>query len=153
MKPKPRIVSRFDKKLYLLISNLAGIAWIKIIIYSTIDILKFVQSLYGISDIFMGLSILAISNSAADLFVITSLSAQGHEVMAITGVITGQMFNFLIGFGTNCFLQWKRKGSDLFILFDLDELLHNRNQQKLLSIISSSLLVLVFIFIKMNFIK
>jgi Ca2+/Na+ antiporter len=49
----------------------------------------------------MGMTILGISNSFVDLFVDRAMAVQGYEILALTGIFAGQMFNFLIGFGVS----------------------------------------------------
>lgn len=47
----------------------------------------------------MALTILGIGNSSTDFFVDSQLAREGLESMAISGLVGGQMFNFLVGVG------------------------------------------------------
>ena len=91
-KPRPRW-------LYLTLSIAASVVWLDFLCNIMVDMLTFIQILTGLSDLFMGLTILGIGNSMVDLFVDCELSTQGLEILALSGLIGGQMFNFLIGFG------------------------------------------------------
>lgn len=71
----------------------------------------------GTSDIFMGMTMLAASNTIIDMFVNGSLAQQGYEIMAISGLFGGQMFNFLFGFSLGCLRKFF--GSGKFKTFNL----------------------------------
>lgn len=47
----------------------------------------------------MGMTIIGIGNSSVDLLVTVQLSHDGNEIMALSGIMGGQLFNLLIGFG------------------------------------------------------
>ena len=51
--------------------------------------------------VLLSATLIAIGNSLQDYFANSSMSALGYGVMAVTGTIAGQLFNFLIGFGLN----------------------------------------------------
>lgn len=63
--------------------------------------MQFVSRVFGINQVLLGATVLAVGNTLADFFANSSLSALGYGVMACTGSIAGQLFNFLIGFGAN----------------------------------------------------
>jgi Ca2+/Na+ antiporter len=51
----------------------------------------------------------------------TSLAAQGFQIMAIAGVFSGQMFNFMVGFSLSSFLRaFRSKKKQTFQLFEWD---------------------------------
>jgi Ca2+/Na+ antiporter len=53
-----------------------------------------------------------------DYFANASMSRLGYGVMAVTGTVAGQLFNFLIGFGLNMVRGcWHNGGSVRFPLF------------------------------------
>lgn len=62
-----------------------------------IDVLNFARIQFGIGAFFLAITILGVANSVVDLFVDKSLAAAGFTTMAVTGVFSGQLFNFLIG--------------------------------------------------------
>lgn len=55
----------------------------------------------NINQVLLGATVLAVGNTLADFFANSSLAALGYGVMACTGSLAGQLFNFLIGFGCN----------------------------------------------------
>ena len=70
-----------------------------------VDILNFARIQFGISSFFLALTILGVANSIVDLFVDRSLAVAGLTTMAVTGVFSGQLFNFLIGMSITGLLQ------------------------------------------------
>ena len=101
----------------MVVSIITGILWLEFLVDFLIDMVVFVQIMTGRSELFMGMTVLAISNSTIDMFVGGSLASQGYEIMAIIGVFAGQMFNFLFGFGLACFIKFF--GSSKFKTFNL----------------------------------
>lgn len=54
----------------------------------------------------MGLEIaLQVENFQSDMLVLSSLAGQGYQLMAVTGIFSGQLFNFLVGFSLSCFVK------------------------------------------------
>ena len=62
---------------------------------------QFVSRVLNINQVLLGATVLAVGNTLADFFANSSLAAMGYGVMACTGSLAGQLFNFLIGFGCN----------------------------------------------------
>lgn len=91
----------------------AGVEWLEFIVTLMIDILNFIQFLTDFSDLVMGMTILGISNSFVDLFIDRAMAIQGFEILALTGIFAGQMFNFLFGFGLSAILKHFRSGGNL----------------------------------------
>lgn len=65
-----------------------------------IDFLNFIEILTQIDETYLGMTFLAYGNSASDYFANPVLAKNGFGVMAMTGCFSGQLFNFLLGFGT-----------------------------------------------------
>jgi len=93
------------KMFFLLVSIVASIAWINLIIGMVIDVIQLLQTLTGLPTLVLGMTIMAIGNSCPDAAVDPALSAQGYTTMAITGVYSGQMFNFLVGTSISCIFK------------------------------------------------
>jgi Ca2+/Na+ antiporter len=132
------------------LSILAGIEWLEFIVTLMIDILNFIQFLTGFSDLIMGMTILGISNSCVDLFINKALAAQGYEILAVTGVFAGQMFNFLAGFGISSLLKFFRSSAQTplsFNLYSLSTIYTQRDDMLMFNILVAALIVLVFLFI------
>lgn len=87
------------------------------IINFILDLMKYLQIVLGATDIFMGMTMLAASNTFVDMFVNGALASQGYEIMAISGLFGGQMFNFLFGFSLGCLRKFF--GSSTFKTFNL----------------------------------
>lgn len=101
----------------MVLSVLMGTVWLEVIINSLIDMVNFVRVITDSTEIYMGMTILAIANTFVDLFVNGSLAAQGYEIMALTGLFAGQMFNFLIGFSFGSLIKFFGKAK--FKMFNL----------------------------------
>lgn len=120
----------------------------------TLDILNFLQALTGFSDVFMGMTILGISNSCVDLFINMALSDQGYEIMAVTGLFAGQMFNFLTSLGVSFVLKYfTAKKASNFILFTLDGIKTDREQLMTFVIVSAALVILVSLYVRLPLLK
>lgn len=97
---------------FLLFSVAGSLAWINLIIGLIIDVLELLQTISGLPALVLGMTIMAVGNSCTgiyvndpDMTVDPTLAAEGHELMAITGIFAGQMFNFLLGFSISCFMK------------------------------------------------
>lgn len=66
-----------------------------------VDGIAFTSRVFGVNQVLLGATVLAVGNTLADFFANSSLASMGFGVMACTGSIAGQLFNFLIGFGAN----------------------------------------------------
>ena len=87
------------------------------IINFILDLMRYLQLILNATDIFMGMTMLAASNTFVDMFVNGALASQGYEIMAISGLFGGQMFNFLFGFSLSCLRKFF--GPSLFKTFNL----------------------------------
>lgn len=72
----------------------------------------------NINQVLLGATVLAVGNTLADYFANSSLAAMGYGVMACTGSLAGQLFNFLIGFGCNTLKITVKKVNVDFKLFN-----------------------------------
>lgn len=132
----------------MIITIAAGVEWLEFIVTLMIDILNFVQFLTGFSDLVMGMTILGISNSFVDLFIDRAMAIQGFEILALTGIFAGQMFNFLFGFGLGSLMKFFRSGGDLkFHLFKLSTIFVVKDDMLTFGILISCLVTLFFLLI------
>ena len=147
-KPRPRW-------LYLTLSIATSVVWLDFLCNIMVDMLTFIQILTGLSDLFMGLTILGIGNSTVDLFVDCELSKQGLEILALSGLIGGQMFNFLIGFGFASLKNYIFGNEDQknFNLFDLTTIISDSNNLALFIVLASSKFILVLLIFTFYFNK
>ena len=79
---------------------------IEFMVHSIIDIVEFVRVSTQRSELFMGMTVMASTDTFFDMCITASLAAGGYEVMAVTGLFAGQMFNFLVGFGISCVIKY-----------------------------------------------
>jgi Ca2+/Na+ antiporter len=135
-KPKPR-------KLFLMLTIVACLIILDCVLNLTLDVLAAFKLLLGVSEIFLGMSILGIGNSIVDLFVNRNLAKQGYHTLAVSGLFSGQMFNFLVGFGlSTLFLQFKGDGK--FNLFTSTQY-KPKQIMMILFMVGMNILSLVFI--------
>ena len=76
-----------------------SIFWIWAISTTLIDILQFLGVIFDLPMSFLGLTLLAIGNSAPDASLDVNLARKGFGEMALAGTISGPLFNLLIGLG------------------------------------------------------
>ncbi len=62
-----------------------------------VNLLDTIGVIFGISDKFLGMTILAFGNSAPDLTLNCALARAGYGEMGIAGSIAGPLFNLLVG--------------------------------------------------------
>lgn len=78
----------------------------------------------------------------------TSLSAQGYQLMAVAGIFSGQMFNFMVGFGLSALLKSVRSRGESFRLFDWQR--KSQAPNYMLAVAFAALLLnLAYVFVKM----
>lgn len=68
----------------------------------------------------MGLTVFAWISSIGDYFSITSFTKRGYISTATAGIFSGQLLDFLIGFGLSCLVR-ATKGEYYFDIFVLGE--------------------------------
>ena len=130
----------------MVVSIAIGIIWLELLVDLLIDMVVFIQIMTQRSELFMGMTILAISNSTIDMFVGGSLAAQGYEIMAIMGVFAGQMFNFLFGFGLVCFIKFFGPSKyKTFNLYSLKTWNKDKEGRMTFSILIWLLVIIVFL--------
>ena len=96
-----------------------SIIWIWSISNILIDSLKFIGILFNIPFAFLGLSLLALGNSAPDIGINCSLAKNGYGEMAIAGSIAGPLFNLLLGLGLSLLIKTIKKGTISIDLFSI----------------------------------
>jgi Ca2+/Na+ antiporter len=141
---------------FLVLSIATGVEWLEFIVVLMIDMLNFLQALTGFSDLLMGMTILGISNSFVDLFIDRALALQGYEILAVTGIFAGQMFNFLVGFGTSAVIKnFKGAVGNKFHLYSWKEIFtdHNKDQMLTFGILVSCFICLLSLLIRLPITK
>lgn len=92
--PKPKLF-------FVLLTIALGLFWMKQVVSLLIEALELIKLLTGWGSLVVGLTIMAIGNSCSDFTVDVALAKQGLQVMAVTGIFAGQLFNFLLGFSVS----------------------------------------------------
>lgn len=77
-----------------------------------INLMEMMQILTGINSVFLGLTVFAWANcfggtifTHLDYLSITRFAALGNPRTAVAGIFSGQLFNFLLGFGISLFMK------------------------------------------------
>lgn len=135
-KPTPR-------SLFLAITTITGLFWLDFIVGIICDMINYVQLWTDASDLYLGMILLGISNSCVDMFVDYTLARKGFEVMAITGIFSGQMFNLLVGFGLSCLVRGIKDSSLKFHIFDWSTLFKDKAGCMVFLIITACATILV----------
>ena len=76
-----------------------SLIWIWFIANILISLLMTISTLMNINESFLGMTILTYGNSISDLMLNLSLVKLGYGEMALSGSISGPLFNLLIGLG------------------------------------------------------
>lgn len=95
------------------------ILWINTPASQVIHIVYFVSDHLQVNKILFGGSVIAIGNSLSDFFTNGALAKMGFGLMAVTGTVGGQLFNFLVGFGLNILIGCIRNGKVEFDIFGI----------------------------------
>jgi Ca2+/Na+ antiporter len=75
------------------------VTWITLVVGVLINLMELIQLLTNINSVFLGLTILAGAASIGDYMSITAFAKKGYACTAVSGIFSGQLLNFLIGFG------------------------------------------------------
>ncbi|XP_077998095.1 mitochondrial sodium/calcium exchanger protein-like [Glandiceps talaboti] len=94
---------------------LMGIVWIYTIANEIVNLLEALGIMFNLSEELLGLLLLALGNSIADLVTDTANARAGHPVMSIGACFGGPLFNMLLGFGLSSTIGCLAAGTDLTI--------------------------------------
>jgi len=84
---------------YNLYSFVVVVTWITLVVGVLINLMELLQLLTNINSVFLGLTVFAGAGSIGDYISITTFAKRGFSSTAVSGVFSGQLLNFLIGFG------------------------------------------------------
>lgn len=87
-----------------------AVAWIYVLANEVLSLLKTVGIVIGLSDAFLGMTVLAWGNSIGDYISNLSVARQGYPRMAISACYGGPLLNLLLGFGIPYTLKLARTG-------------------------------------------
>lgn len=100
-----------DMKIFAIYSFLVTIGWITLFCSILINLIELIQLLTKINSIFLGLTVLAWANCLGDYLSITKFAKLGIAHTAVAGIFSGQLFNFLMGFGVSLTMQSLANGT------------------------------------------
>ena len=104
--------------LFCFLNFAISVVWIWASSNLLVDILNFIGITFNIPRPFLGLTLLAIGNSAPDTSLNCSLAKNGYGEMAVAGTFAGPLFNLLIGLGVSLLQQTIRLGKVEINFFD-----------------------------------
>lgn len=90
---------------YTIYAFILTIAWLTLVVGVLINLLELVQLLTNINPVFLGLTALAWANCIGDYMSVNAFAKRGRAATAVSGIFSGQLFNFLIGFGASLIVQ------------------------------------------------
>lgn len=77
------------------------ILWLQAPADQVVESLVFAAEHFQWNMVLLAVTVLSIGNSLSDYYTDTSLAAAGYGVMAVTGAIAAQFFNFSVGWSLN----------------------------------------------------
>lgn len=86
------------------VSFIMSIIWIWATSNLIVDLLEFLGTIFNLPSSFLGLTFLAIGNSASDASLNIALARSGFSEMALNGSISGPLFNLVFGLGISLIL-------------------------------------------------
>uniref|UniRef100_A0A131YNK2 K+ dependent na+ca2+ antiporter n=1 Tax=Rhipicephalus appendiculatus TaxID=34631 RepID=A0A131YNK2_RHIAP len=89
---------------------LVAVAWIYLLANEVLSLLKTFGIVIGLSDAFLGMTVLAWGNSIGDYISNLSVARQGYPRMAISACYGGPLLNLLLGFGIPYTLKLAQSG-------------------------------------------
>lgn len=87
-----------------------SVAWIYLLANEVLSLLKTFGIVIGLSDAFLGMTVLAWGNSIGDYISNLSVARQGYPRMAISACYGGPLLNLLLGFGIPYTLKLAQSG-------------------------------------------
>jgi len=95
------------------------VTWITLIVNVLINVMELLQLLTNINPVFLGLTVFAGAGSIGDYLSIVAFAKRGLSSTAVSGVFSGQLLNFLIGFGMAKIITSISNGEVDFNIFDI----------------------------------
>ena len=104
---------------FLPLSLVMCILWLNAPADQVVENLTFVAEHFQWNMVLLACTVLAMGNSLSDYYTDAGMAAIGYGVMAVTGAVSAQFFNFTVGWGLGLFRQILTKGDVEFDLFGL----------------------------------
>jgi Ca2+/Na+ antiporter len=131
----------------LLITVVGSLIWLELLIHLVTSFITLIGLVFGLPDIFLGATILALGISTPDTIVNISLAIQNYQMMALSAIFSGQMMNFLVGFGLSCIMRTISRPEASLSLWS------NKSKKQtwtLITVLSGSLLNLLFLLLRLK---
>ena len=90
-----------------------------LIVNVLINVMELIQMLTNINPVFLGLTVFAGAGSIGDYFSIVAFAKRGFSSTSVSAVFSGQLLNFLIGFGMAKIITSISNGEVDFNIFDI----------------------------------
>ncbi|XP_077861504.1 mitochondrial sodium/calcium exchanger protein-like [Saccoglossus kowalevskii] len=103
------------QEVFAYIGFFVGVIWIYVIANELINILMTIGIIFSLSDDVIGILLLTVGNSIADLFTNIANAKTGRPVMSISACVGGPLLNLMLGFGISCTIGTLRKGDKLLL--------------------------------------
>jgi len=104
---------------FLPLSLVMCILWLNAPAAQVVENLTFVAEHFQWNMVLLACTVLAMGNSLSDYYTDAGMAAIGYGVMAVTGAVSAQFFNFTFGWGLGLFRQILTKGDVEFDLFGM----------------------------------
>ena len=89
----------YYKTIFNIYGFIVTVTWLTLIVNVLINVMELLQLLTNINPIFLGLTIFAGAGSIGDYLSITAFAKRGYSSTSVSAIFSGQLLNFLIGFG------------------------------------------------------
>lgn len=90
------------------------VCWISLVVGILLNLMELLQMLTNVNSVFLGLTVFAWANSIGDYLSIVTFAKKGYSSTAVAGIFSGQLLNFLIGFGIALILNSLNDGEYSF---------------------------------------
>ena len=91
--------------IYNIYSFAVIVCWISLVVGVLINLMELLQLLTNVNSVFLGLTVFAWANSIGDYLSITTFAKRSYSSTAVSGIFSGQLLNFLIGFGVSIIIN------------------------------------------------
>lgn len=117
-------IARGKTPYFTTIFNIYGfvviVTWLALVVAVLINLMELLQLLTNINSVFLGLTVFAGAGSIGDYLSIVAFAKRGYSSTAVSGVFSGQLLNFLIGFGIATIANSISNGEYDFNIFKID---------------------------------
>lgn len=134
--------------IYNIYSFVVIVSWISLVVGVLLNLMELLQMLTNVNSVFLGLTVFAWANSIGDYLSIVTFAKKGYSSTAVSGVFSGQLLNFLIGFGVALILNSLTNGEYDFQIFAIT----GSTYEKLSDLIVLVVIGLSFIYMTVMFV-